>query len=201
MYKQTLGILALGLLGTLAFACGSDDSTGGSKADLAAQCERLCKKDADCDLGFFSCDQCENIPDGATKCNFSQIKAKVDTCTKAECSDFLECVQEIAEICPALNDEPSGTGGSSSGSGCSSSGSGGKGSGGGSSSATCGACTKAEACCRALIEQFDPEGDTSDCDGLAAECSSVPANQQSAYASACATITSQGAGTGVAACE
>jgi len=213
MYKQTLGIVALGLLGTLAFACGSDDDGGGgSKADYAAQCERLCKKDETCQLGF-ECDMCDAIPDGALNCNFSKVKAKVDECTKGSCEDFADCVNEITDICPQLEDGPSGTGGSSSGSGGSSSGSGGKsgsggtttgsggkagGTGGTTTGGGCAPCVKAEACCRGVAEYAGE--DPADCDGLVDACEGA-GDQQELIADQCESILTSAASLPVDECK
>jgi len=171
-------------------------SGGGSKADFSAQCERLCTKDETCNLGF-NCDACDNIPAGALICDLDAMTAQIDECVAGACSDLIECVGKIAEICPQL-DEPSGTGGTSGSGGAS--GTGGRtGTGGSSSGAGCSACVKAEACCRGVAEYAGE--DPADCDGLVSACEGVPAAQQSLIAEQCVSILDSAASLPVQACK
>jgi hypothetical protein len=196
MFKSTLGILALGMLGGVIFGCGGDDSSGGtgSKADYAAQCKRLCAKSDTCQE---ECPlDCGVIPESVTNCNFPKVRAKVDECTKGACGDLFDCISEIPEICPQVNDEPPGTGGAN-GSGGATSG----GSGGATSGDSCAVCTKAVACCKAVYAEYTPDEDPADCDSMAEACTSAPASQKSVIIDLCNSTLSSGKQISIAACN
>lgn len=216
MYKSILGMLALGTTFALASGCGSDSKGGtGSKADYVAQCKRLCEKSKSCagqEGDAIDCnDYCSDTP-APTGCNFGAIKAKVDECVQADCADLDTCSGEIIEMCPALDEEDpgaggsSGSGGSSSGSGGSSSGSGGRntgggvapGTGGGPSGGDCSVCEQMEECCIGLAEYAgqEPNG----CDGLADACEGA-GTQQSALIEQCRSLLESSSSLPVPACQ
>ena len=175
---------------------GSGGSGGGSTADFAAQCDRLCTKDETCNLGF-NCAACSQVPAGVLECDLDALTSKIDECVEGACSDLVDCVGALPEICPALG-EPSGTGGTSGSGGTP--GTGGRtGTGGTSAGAGCSACAKAEACCIGIAEYAGQ--DPADCDGLVSACEGVPAAQQSLIAEQCVSIINSGASLPVPACK
>jgi hypothetical protein len=213
MYKSTLGILALGMFGALAFGCSSDDSGGGgTKADYTAQCKRICAKADSCQLEF-DCTECDKVPDSALNCNFSKVKAKVDECAQGKCEDLGTCGDQIFEICPQLQDEETGSGGASgsggaTGSGGKTSASGGKtsgsggsvgaGTGGSTSGGDCSACAQAEACCKGLADYAGE--DPAQCDGLNDSCEGA-GDQQDLVVAQCESILQSASTLPVPACK
>jgi hypothetical protein len=199
-------IVASVFITSIVAGCGGDSSGSGPSSAEVAQvtqdCKDLCNKEVSCMPGLgLDCNQvCSGIGSNpsqgmgstASSCNVDAVHQKTEQCVSGSCADLQTCADSIDQICPTHGSGQTGSGGSGS---TSTGGSGGSSSGSGA----CSVCTKAQACCQAIVTQ---EGGSMDsCNGISeATCNGVPAADQGSYIGACQAQLSGGQALNIAVC-
>src|SRR5262252_7386614 len=104
----------LWLLVALVPACGGDDGASGvSQSEIVSTCKQTCEKEKECfgaEASFLDCDKMcspDNLQkkmgtSSNEKCDWGQLRSKMEGCLSVECKDLESCMEEASSVCKAI---------------------------------------------------------------------------------------------------